>query len=89
MKTLNLTKRWHILFIGANGHITNGIEVTSLRDQNWDKRNGYQHTWNINDIEFIEKKASVIDRPDLTEEDYQMLLDELNALSLEQRNERN
>lgn len=54
-----------------------GIEV---KDLDYVKNSGYQESWVINEYSIRNGKSILMDTLQLTEEDYQQLIDELDAL---------
>ena len=74
-----VVKGWHLLFMGANGLPCYGIEVETL---NWDPKSGRSHFWPINERSFRKMSSFDKDKFGLTNEAYQKLLDELEAILL-------
>lgn len=49
MKIATIIQGPHKLFTGANGHITYGIKVRSIRSEEESNRRGLKYEWYIND----------------------------------------
>jgi len=73
---ITIIKRWHKLFVGGNGLVTNGITVRT----NEPLPAGYSREWPINDSTFRFHKQEVMDYIGLDEAQYQELLSELENL---------
>lgn len=84
MKIFNLEKDWHVLFIGGNGHITNGITLTHIDKPTY----GYRSSFELNDYSFVEKAEAIKDHLGWSELEYDLSLLKLIMLEEKQRCER-
>lgn len=84
MNNLRLVAGWHVLFVGGNGKICNGITVSVTHPVS----SAYRQKFGINDYTFLHPDYRVKERLGLSDLEYDKLLLELVMLEEKQSIER-
>jgi len=81
MKIATITKEPFILFMGANGHKTFGIEVQSVNSEEVCRRSGHSYRWRINDCTILRStKEKFMLALGLNENEYEAIIKKIKDL---------